>query len=120
MTGKLSWDTTHVNEGDYSLQIVTQDLYTGLRVAVEVLIRLTENNSPPSFPFLSEPLSLDVAYGMPGSTVNRAVEIAYDGDTYNLDSYKLSAVPDDFAIYINMHNETGEYFNTHTDTNMYE
>ena len=32
-TGHVTWDTTHVTPGDYSVQIVVEDAFTGIRVS---------------------------------------------------------------------------------------
>ena len=112
MTGKLSWDTTSINEGDYSLQIVTEDIRTGIRVAAEVVLRLVKNRfpaQPPNFPYLSDPLNLDIIYTLPGSTVDMSFEIDYDGDLFDMYSLQsISPVPRGFDTYVDViNNETG-------------
>ena len=77
------------------MQIVTQDLYTDLRVAVELLLRLSKHSrldSPPSFEILYDSLSPDVVYGVPGSTLGIAFGIISDGDPYDLSPFSLSPV----------------------------
>ena len=34
-TGHVTWDTSHVIPGDYSVQVVVEDAFTGMRVSVE-------------------------------------------------------------------------------------
>lgn len=33
MTGHMTWDTTYVIPGDYSVQVVVEDAFTGIRVS---------------------------------------------------------------------------------------
>ena len=111
MTGKLSWNTLSVTEGDYSVQIVTRDLQTGLRVAVEVLIRLSSfndlNTTAPNVLFVNDPFSLDIVYTVPGSTIDLAIEVNYDDDLYDLYPLMLSPSPDDFESDIDIYDERG-------------
>ena len=90
---------------------MTQDIYTGIRVAVEVLLRLSKNRfqtSPPSFPFLSNAVGLDTVYGAPGSAVYTAVEITTDGDPYDLYPLAISSTPSNFEVDIDIiDNQTG-------------
>ena len=110
MTGHLTWDTTNVNEGDYSLQIVTLDLYTGLRVAAEILLRLADvtSDSPvPSFQYLSNYFNLDTFYTSPGSTATLALEIVDSGNTSDLYITQVTPLPRQFDAQIYVVNETG-------------
>lgn len=105
MTGLLSWDTTHINPGDYSLQVITQDLMTGLRVAAEVLLQLRNTDLPqfiPGLPFLLEPVNRDILYVNRGSTLNTLVEVTVsDGvDPTHLVPMAISPKPRDLNTYI--------------------
>ncbi len=110
-TGKISWDTTYVNDGDYSVQIVTQDIHTGLRVAAEVLLRISSDNSLngsiPSFQYLYNPFNLDNIYGIPGSSIDLSIEIDYDGDLYELNSLMLTPYPQYFESDIDIYDDKG-------------
>ena len=100
ITGRIAWNTDYVNEGDYSIQIVTEDLHTGLKVVAEVLLRLTDpdlkfGSLPPRFIHLSEPLSSDIIYTMPGSSISVALDIWDDGQLEELLPFPVSPYPEE-------------------------
>ena len=39
MTGHMTWDTTYVIPGDYSVQVVVEDAFTGIRVSQRETVR---------------------------------------------------------------------------------
>lgn len=74
VTGHVTWDTDRVMPGDYSAQLVTQDVETGLRVAAELRIRVS-SESRPIFPHLSNPIPFDVLYVMQGNEINSSFTV---------------------------------------------
>lgn len=70
VSGHMIWNTEHVTPGDYSVQVVTKDIETGLRVAAELRLHLSSSNLQPYFPHISNPLPPDITYVSPGQTTN--------------------------------------------------
>ena len=62
----MTWNTDHVTPGDYSVQVVTQDIITGLRVAAEMRLRIIEGDQPLILG-AADPIPPDVIYVSQGS-----------------------------------------------------
>ena len=72
----MTWNTDHVTPGDYSTQITAKDIVTGLRVASEVKIRLTQTLQP-TLPHITEPIPTDVVYVLQGSNSTVSFPVTY-------------------------------------------
>ena len=103
VTGRVAWNTEHVVPGDYSAQVVTQDVETGLRVAAELRIRVSSSTRP-VISDLSNAVPFDVLYVMQGTEVNSSYSIT-GGQSVTF----LSPVPNGLIAYITESNTlTGE------------
>lgn len=82
-TGLVSWDTTVVAPGDYSVQVVTTDIHTKLRVAAELIVQVSAepstNTTSPRFIHSSPSLPGSIVYAAPGSSVTHHLFLE-DGD----------------------------------------
>ena len=63
-----------MTEGDYDLVIVTKDLYTNLKVAATIRLRLTQDPAP-VFRHLTSSLPLDTVYTVNNTTAAIALEL---------------------------------------------
>ena len=103
VTGRVTWNTQHVIPGDYSAQVVTQDVETGLRVAAELRIRVSSSTQP-VIPDLNIVIPFDVLYVNQGAQVNSSYSVT-GGQSVTF----LSPVPNGLIAYVNESNTlTGE------------
>lgn len=108
ITGHMTWNTDHVTPGDYSVQLVTKDINTNLRVASELRIRVMPThtmttNSNPSFPVHFNLLPPDVIYVNPGKEINYTLSVI-NGDNVSF----LTPTPRGFIANITDDTLTGE------------
>lgn len=98
----MTWDTTHVNSGDYSLQLVAQDIYTGLRAVAETVLKVSPkpaiNNSAPQFIMASTALPNDIIYTTPGSLVTQELTVEDSNGVEGLSVNLLSPPPEGMSI----------------------
>lgn len=90
----MTWNTDHVTPGDYSLQIITEDIETGLKVASEIKLRLLNSAwTQPKFSHLSKSIPIDTIYTSPGNTVSTSFTVTDDDDTMDLSVVIITPTP---------------------------
>ena len=93
ITGHMIWNTDNVTPGDYSVQIITEDIETGLRVASEVKLRLLNSaRTQPKFSHLSKSIPIDIIYTAPGNTVSTYFSVT-DDDISDLSVVIITPTP---------------------------
>lgn len=103
VTGHMTWNTDHVTPGDYSVQIVSKDIATGLRVATEVKFRLTQTYQQPTLPHIAEPIPKDNVYVLQGSNSTTSFLVT-GGQSVTF----LTPKPDGIQAYITTENLTSK------------
>ena len=104
-TGHVTWNTSHVTPGEYSIQFVVESAFSGVRVASEVLVRVASKNGnlPPKFASTVEFLPHDAVYVEVGQNVTVNLVVWDAKSVSGLFVVSMLPLPDGMGIWTTEH-----------------